>query len=118
MLIYPSTNINSLNTESWAYFTDDYIIPKTNMEKFLSLNVPNKEDRKSPYVSPLLAKDFKGLPKTLVITAEIDPLRDEGEAYAAKLKQSGVEVELTRYKGVPHGFITMDRLTNEGNKTI
>lgn len=118
VLIYPSTNIYSLNSESWAYFTDDYIIPKVNMEKFISLYVPKKEDRKNPYVSPLLAKDFKGLPSTLIITSENDPLRDEGEAYGEKLKQAGINVVITRYKGVPHGFVTMDRLSSQGDKAL
>ena len=76
------------------------------------------EDRKSSYASPLLAKNFKDLPDTLIITAESDPLRDEGEAYGNRLRQAGVDVILTRYKGVTHGFITMDNITNKADKAI
>jgi acetyl esterase len=88
------------------------------MEKFISLYVPKKEDRKNPYASPLLAKDFKGLPQALIITAENDPLRDEGEAYGEKLKQAGINVVIIRYKGVSHGFVTMDRFSSEGDNAL
>ena len=94
VLIYPSTNIYELNSESWSYFANDFNISKEEMEKYISLYIPKKEDRKNPYASPLLANDFKKLPDTLVITAEIDPLRDEGEAYGNKLKEAGNKVEL------------------------
>lgn len=118
VLIYPSTNIFELNSKSWSYFANKFNVSKEDMESYTSLYVPRKEDRKSPYASPILAKDFKKLPDTLVITAEIDPLRDEGEAYAKKLKESGIQVDVTRYKGVPHGFITMDKITNKADEAL
>jgi len=118
VLIYPSTNIFELNSKSWSYFANDFNLSMEDMEKYISLYVPRKEDRKNPYASPLLAKDFNKLPDTLVITAEIDPLRDEGEAYAKKLKEAGIQVEVTRYKGVPHGFITMDKITNKADEAL
>lgn len=118
VLIYPSTNILELNSNSWSYFITNFNISKEDMEEYISLYVPKKEDRKSPYASPLLAKDFNKLPNTLIITAEIDPLRDEGEAYGNKLKNSGVQVESTRYNGVIHGFITMDKITNKADEAL
>ena len=56
---------------------------------------------------PLKTKDLSNLPPALIITAEFDPLRDEGEAYGKKLKENGVEVKISRYDGVVHGFFSM-----------
>ncbi|MFL0195015.1 alpha/beta hydrolase [Clostridium sp. WILCCON 0269] len=118
ILIYPSTNIYELNSKSWSYFANDFSVSMEDMKKYTSLYVPRKEDRKNPYVSPLLAKNFKKLPDTLIITAEIDPLRDEGEAYGKKLKEAGTQVNVTRYEGVPHGFITMGKITNKADEAL
>jgi len=118
VLIYPSTNIYELNTKSWSDFSNDFNISKEEMEKYISLYVPQKEDRKNPYASPLLAKEFNQLPDTLVITAEIDPLRDEGEAYDNKLKETGIQTEVIRFNGVTHGFITMDKITDKADDAL
>jgi len=118
VLIYPSTNIYELNTKSWSDFSNDFNISKEEMEKYISLYVPQKEDRKNPYASPLLAKQFNQLTDTLVITAEIDPLRDEGEAYDNKLKETGIQTEVIRFNGVTHGFITMDKITDKADEAL
>ncbi|MBW6409600.1 alpha/beta hydrolase [Clostridium weizhouense] len=118
VLIYPSTNIFELNTKSWSYFADKFSTSKQEMEKYISLYVPRKEERKKPYVSPLLDENSEGLPNTLVITAEIDPLRDEGEAYGNKLKEMGIDVEMIRFNGVTHGFITMDKITPKADEAL
>lgn len=118
ILVYPSTNIHELNTKSWNYFGNDFSLSKSDMEKYISLYLPSKQDRSSPYASPLLAENFNGLPDTLIITAEFDALRDEGEAFGEKLKNAGVNVIMTRYKGVTHGFLTMNRISNESEKAI
>jgi acetyl esterase len=58
-------------------------------------------------VSPLFEPDLAGLPRTLIVTAECDPLRDEGERYAENLRNAGVEVDARRYRGMIHGFFQM-----------
>ncbi|URZ04648.1 alpha/beta hydrolase [Clostridium felsineum] len=118
VLIYPSTNIFKLNSESWSHFSKNINIPIKDMEKYVSLYVPKKEDRKNSYASPLLAEDFTRLPDTLIITAQVDPLRDEGNAYGEKLKNAGVKIKLSQYTGVPHGFITMDKITKKADKAL
>ncbi len=118
VLVYPSTNIYELNTESWSNFANDFNISIEEMERYISFYVQKEEDRKSSYASPLLAKDFSNLPDTLVITAEIDPLRDEGEAYGKKLQDAGNKVQIIRINGVTHGFITMDKITDKADEAL
>lgn len=72
----------------------------------------------NPLVSPLLAPDLSRLPDALVITGEYDPLRDEGEEYAHRLREAGSEVSLTRYEGMVHGFFQMGAIMADGRRSI
>ena len=88
------------------------------MEWFWDLYVPGREQADDPEVSPLRARDVSGVCPALVFTAEYDPLRDEGEAYAARLREAGVEVEHTRVAGMVHGFLRMPGVTERSNEAI
>ena len=88
------------------------------MEKFRKYYVSNLSDRLSPMVSPLLATNLKGLPPALIVTAQFDILRDEGEVYAQRLKESGVPVKLIRVNGVIHGFLKMNRILPQADGTF
>jgi acetyl esterase len=117
MMIYPVTN-HSYATESYTENADGYLLTKDSMEWFWNHYLRNEEDGKNPYASPLQAKDLSGLPPALVLTGEFDPLRDEGEAYAERLKEAGVPVESKRYDGMIHGFFWMPGVLDQGRKSI
>ena len=105
LLIYPVTDLRG-NTESMRAHGEGYFLTHKTMMWFAD-HYTTSEQRHLPYVSPLLEPDLGGLPPATVITAEFDPLRDEGEAYAARLRESGVPVEQTRYDGMIHGFFSI-----------
>ena len=117
MLIYPVTN-HSYDTDSYRENAEGYFLTKNTMEWFWNHYLRDEQDGQHPYASPLLAEDVSGLPPALVITAGFDPLRDEGEAYAERLKAAGVPVEATRYDGMIHGFFWMPGVLVEGNNAI
>ena len=117
-LMYPVTNSWSTDTESQAKFGKDFYLSTKQIESFNDGYVPRREDRKNPLVSPLLADNLKGLPPALVVTAEFDPLRDEGEAYVKRMREAGVPVVHTRYKGMIHGFVGMGRFLPQAGQAI
>ncbi len=117
ILIYPATQIDA-NSQSYRDYGEGYFLGTTDMDWFMSHYIPAGENRANIMLSPLLADDLSGLPPALVITAEYDPLRDEGEAYAQRLKEAGVAVESTRYEGMMHGFFWMSGIMDKGKMAI
>jgi len=103
VLIYPITD-HDFETPSYREFADDHFLTRGAMRWFWDQYCPDQAQRDDPYISPLRADELRGLPPALVITAQFDPLRDEGEAYAARLREAHVGVSLTRYDGMLHGF--------------
>jgi acetyl esterase len=103
LLIYPATDFR-MNTPSIEENATGYFLTKDDMIWFTNHYLNSEEDKTNPLASPLLARDLSGLPPALIITAQYDPLRDEGELYGQKLREAGVPVTVSRYEGVIHGF--------------
>jgi acetyl esterase len=113
LLFWPATDAN-VDTPSYHEFATGRFLARAFMKYGWDLYAPDEQTRNNPYVSPLRAdlEKLKGLPAALVITAENDPLRDEGEAYARKLKEAGVDVTAVRYDGMIHDFILLNAIRN------
>ena len=111
VLLIPATDA-SVDTESYIKFANDRFLARAFMKYGWDLYAPDAKTRDNPYVSPLRASldELKDLPPALVITAENDPLRDEGEAYARKLKEAGNVVTAVRYNGTIHDFVLLNGL--------
>ena len=111
MLIYPVTDL-SRRAPSYEENGVGYLLTAQTMEFFIKCYAPTESDRLDIRASPLLASSFTGLPRTLVVTAEYDPLRDEGEEYAEALVNAGVDVTLRRYQGAVHGCFQMSNFSS------
>ena len=107
LLLYPALNLSSFDTDSYRDYAEGYGLTKAMMEWCVGHYLPDKQDRRNPSASPLLAEDMTDLPPALVLTAEFDPLRDDGEAYANRLKEAGVSVKYSCYDGLVHGFLSV-----------
>ena len=113
LLFYPVTDAN-FETGSYRQFQDGPWLTKSAMEWFWNAYLPNEAARKAIIATPLNATpdQLEGLPEALVITAENDVLRDDGEAYARKLWQAGVRVTCTRYIGTIHDFVMLNAIAD------
>lgn len=106
VLVYPVTDCD-LDNETYADAENQLMLSRDSMVWFWDHYAPEAERRTEPDASPSRAKDLSGLPPAVVITAEHDVLRQEGEAYAESLRAAGVQVESKRFAGQMHGFFTM-----------
>jgi acetyl esterase len=104
LLMYPVTNA-AMQSSSWEKFANGPVLNRSILETAWRRYAPNLEQRLSGEVSPLPASDLSGLPPTIVVTAERDPLRDEAEEYARALDLAQVPVSLLHYPGTVHGFL-------------
>jgi acetyl esterase len=117
LLIYPVTN-HSFETLSYRENGDGYLLTTDAMAWFWNHYLTHESDGKNPLASPLQADQVRDLPPALVITAEFDPLRDEGEAYAARLREADIPVTLRRYDGMIHGFFSLGHIFDQGRKAM
>jgi acetyl esterase len=106
LLIYPATDSDDASP-SMLENAEGYLLTKPYMDWFKGHYLPNPADGLSPLVSPARTGDLSGLPPALVVTAEFDPLRDQGAAYAQRLADAGVPSEHLNYDGMIHGFFQM-----------
>jgi acetyl esterase len=106
-MVYPVTDLSSFATPSYQEFGENHYLTKKQMEWFRGHYLRSMEDARDPHASPLLALDLSELPPALIITAECDPLRDEGAAYAKRLADDGVSVTYTCYSGMIHPFFSL-----------
>jgi acetyl esterase/lipase len=109
VLLIPATDTN-FETPSYRDFDTGRFLPRAFMQFGWDIYAPDQKTRSNPYAVPMRATtdQLRGLPPALVITAENDPLRDEGEAYARKLKEADVPVTATRYNGMIHDFVLLN----------
>ncbi len=104
VLLYPVIDYGC-DTPSYSENREGYFLTKADMVRFWNYYLQSRSDGENPYASPLRAKDLHGLPPALVITAEFDPLRDEGANYATRLSEAGVSATCMRQDGQIHGGI-------------
>ena len=110
ILIYPA--VSNCYTKKSPYKSvqengQDYLLTAVKMEDYLKLYESSTEDRQNPYFAPILAKDLSHMPETLILTAEFDPLRDEGEEYGKRLKKANNYVEIPRIPDALHGYFAL-----------
>jgi acetyl esterase/lipase len=117
LLVYPVTDYN-FDTASYRENADGYLLTKDAMVWFWNHYLRSAADGSNLLASPLRAQNLRGLPPALILTAEFDPLRDEGEAYAARLREAGVPVTLKRYNGMIHGFFSLGAVFDQGKQAM
>ncbi len=117
LLIYPMTNFIA-DTASLKENAEGYFLTAKDIEWFLKHYLNNEEEKKNPLASPMLAADLSGLLPALIITAEYDPLREDGELYGQRLKEADVSVTVSRYHGMIHGFVSLGSVLDQGKQGV
>ena len=117
VLLYPVTDV-AAETPSYQDFAEGYMLTRESMRWFIAQYLNTKDEAADWRASPIRARSHAGLPPALIVTAGFDPLRDEGEAYAARLREAGGRVDYACYGGMIHGFVPMGRLIDTGNRAV
>jgi acetyl esterase len=118
LLVYPCTDA-LMSFPSMEENAEGYFLTRAAMQWFYGHYLGAAQDvAKEPTVSPLYAEDLAALPPALVITAEFDPLRDEGEAYGRRLQEAGVPTTVSRYDGQIHGFFGLTMVLDAGKRAV
>jgi acetyl esterase len=117
LIIYPATDFSE-KRRSVKLFKEGFLLTEDDMDWYTAHYLPDEEAARDPRASPLLADDLSGTPPAYVVTAGFDPLRDEGEAYAARLREAGVPVALRRHRGLIHGFANMTGVGRTGRAAM
>jgi acetyl esterase len=117
VLLYPVTDV-AAESRSYEEFADGFMLTRDSMRWFTAHYLRKKEEAADWRVSPLRAPSLAGLPPALVVTAGFDPLRDEGEAYAVRLREAGVRVDYACYGGMLHGFVPMGRMIDTATRGV
>ncbi len=117
MLLFPVTQIGQ-ETASLREFGVGYFLDRETLDWFFGHYVPAGQDKADPRISPLNAADLKGLPPAYVMLGGFDPLHDEGFAYAGKLRDAGVAVEVADYSGLVHCFIYMQAILPQAHEAV
>jgi acetyl esterase len=118
LLIYPSVAGELLTYPSHTENADAPFLPLASIRYFRAHYLGAIETTKDPEVAPIYAASHSHLPPALIITAEFDPLRDEGRAYARKLEEAAVDVRLIEYAGMPHMFFQLSPILEEGKAAL
>lgn len=117
LLVYPVTDQN-FDTGTYQQWAEGYLLSRDSMKYYWNHYLSDAADARHPYAAPLQAEAVDNLPPALVITAEFDPLCDEGEAYAQRLQAAGVPTTYSRYDGMIHGFFGMAGTIDKGDAAI
>ena len=115
ILIYPVTD-QSREYPSYERNAKGYMLTAAALHWFMDNYIPDHEDRKDPMASPMLRPSLEGLPQALVISAEFDPLVDDNEAYARRLKEAGVPTQYVCFPGMIHPFFTLGGVVEDSAK--
>jgi acetyl esterase len=118
LLIYPVTDHYTPGSKSYEENADGYGLTRDTMRWFWDHYLSHPDEAENPYAAPLRAGDFSDLPPAFVVTAEYDPLRDEGEDYAGKLHASGTPCVVTRWSGMNHGFFFWVGLVDKAGEAM